>query len=321
MREFDLIDRYFSGLTPTEASVKCGIGDDAAVIDISPQQELLVSVDTLVEGVHFFPSAAAFDIAYKSLAVNISDIAAMGGEPRWATLALTLPNIDPDWLQSFADGFVEVANKYGVCLIGGDTCQGPLSVTVQIMGTAEKGHSIKRSGALAGDLIYVSGNLGMAGLAYKSLMENTDGHSVSSECFERLHRPAPRVELGKQLSGLASSAIDISDGLGSDLNHVLLSSGVAAEIELDKLPVCKDVAQLEDKELLWQLTLATGDDYELCFTLPIDKQIELEKRAKNISYPITCIGKIVSGEGIRWMQEDGSDANLDLKGYQHFSKV
>jgi thiamine-monophosphate kinase len=321
MREFDLIDRYFSGLTPTKASVKCGIGDDAAVLDISPDLELLVSVDTLVENVHFFPSTTAFDIAYKSLAVNISDIAAMGGEPRWATLALTLPNIDPDWLQGFADGFVELANKYNVCLIGGDTSQGTLSVTVQIMGTVKKGKSILRSGALAGDLIYVSGSLGAAGLAYNNLKKNINEQSISPECYERLHRPAPRVELGKQLSGLASAAIDISDGLSSDLNHVLKSSGVAAEIELDKLPVCKDVAKLEDKELLWQLTLATGDDYELCFTLPIDKQTELEKRAKNISYPITCIGKIVSGEGIRWMQEDGSDANLDLKGYQHFSKV
>ena len=321
MREFDLIDRYFSGLTPTAASVKCGIGDDAAVIDIPAAEELLISVDTLVEGVHFFPSTTAFDIGYKSLAVNISDIAAMGGEPRWATLALTLPNIDHDWLQSFADGFVDVANKHNVCLIGGDTTQGSLSITIQIMGTAKKGHSIKRSGALAGDLIYVSGNLGSAGLAYKSLLEKTDAHSVSPECFERLHRPAPRVELGKQLNGLANAAIDISDGLGSDLNHLLLSSGVAAEVELDKLPVCKDVAKIKDKELLWQLALTAGDDYELCFTLPAAKQSELELRAGSISYPITCIGKIVSGEGIRWLQENGSEMELDLKGYQHFSKV
>ena len=321
MREFDLIDRYFSGLTPTQTSVKCGIGDDAAVIDISPEQELLVSVDTLVEGVHFFSTATAFDIAYKSLAVNISDIAAMGGEPRWATLALTLPGIDTDWLQGFADGFVELANKYSVCLIGGDTSQGPLSVTVQIMGTVKKGKSILRSGARAGDLIYVSGSLGTAGLAYSCLVKNIDEQSISSECYERLYRPVPRVELGKMLNGLANAAIDISDGLSSDLNHVLISSGVAAEIKLDKIPLCKDVAILEDKELVWKLALAAGDDYELCFTIPADHRTELEKRVKNLNYPITCIGKIVKGEDISWLQENGDDAELDLEGYQHFFTI
>jgi thiamine-monophosphate kinase len=318
VREFDLIDRYFSGLTNTDTSVNCGIGDDAAVIDIPPDQELLVSVDTLVSGIHFSPTSTAYDIGYKSLAVNISDIAAMGGVPRWATLALTLPKVEPEWLQAFANGFADIANKYAVSLIGGDTTQGPLSITIQIMGTAEKGKSVLRSGAKPGDLIYVSGCLGAAGLACKTLKAYPDDQTIPSHCLERLHRPVPRVELGQHLGGLATAAIDISDGLAADLGHILKSSAVAAQVQLAAVPVCEELLKLEDRELAWQIALAAGDDYELCFTIAAERQAELEQSLKQLNYPVACIGKITAGEGISWLQESGTEVKLQLDGYQHF---
>jgi len=318
IREFDLIDRYFSGLSPGDASVKCGIGDDAAVLSISPGQELLVSVDTLVDGIHFPPHTAAFDIGYKSLAVNISDMAAMAAVPRWATLAMTIPEAEPEWLEAFANGFAEIANRYSVSLIGGDTTQGPLSVTVQIMGTAMEGQSIRRSGAKPGDLIYVSGCLGAAGFACQALTVAPDEHTIPAHCLERLNRPCPRVELGRALAGLASAAIDISDGLAADLGHILTSSAVGAQVQLAALPVCKTLEKLEDRDLVWSLALAAGDDYELCFTLAEDRRAELEQRTGELSYPVTCIGKIRGGEGIGWLQEDGAEVTLELNGYRHF---
>ena len=318
IREFDLIDRYFSGISPDDDSVSCGIGDDAAIINIPDEQELLVSVDTLVSDVHFSATANAYDIGYKSLAVSISDIAAMGATPRWATLALTLPGIDPDWLQTFAAGFADIAGKYSITLVGGDTTQGPLSITVQIMGTVDRGKSIRRCGAKPGDLIFVSGYLGAAGFARRTLGENTASQDISPYCLQRLHRPEPRVELGGQLCNLANASIDVSDGLAADLNHILKSSGVAAEVQLAGLPLCKELEDFDDKNLLWQIALAAGDDYELCFTISADKKEELEKRTGDLSYPVTCIGKITTGEGINWLEENGKEVKLELEGYQHF---
>ena len=318
IREFDLIDRYFSGISPDDDTVSCGIGDDTAIINIPDGQEMLVAVDTLVSDVHFLATADAHDIGYKSLAVNISDIAAMGGRPRWATLALTLPGIDPDWLQTFATGFAEIASKYSVTLVGGDTTQGPLSITVQIMGTVIRGQSIRRNGAKPGDLIFVSGYLGAAGFAYRTLNENTASQDISPYCLQRLHRPEPRVELGRQLCKLASASIDVSDGLAADLNHILKSSGVAAEVQLAGLPLCDQLEDFDDKILLWQIALASGDDYELCFTISADKKEELEKRTRDLGYPVTYIGNITTGEGINWLEENGEEVILDLEGYQHF---
>ncbi len=318
VREFDLIDRYFSRLSPADTNVSCGIGDDAAVIEIPHDQELLVSTDSLVEHVHFFSSSTAYDIGCKSLAVNISDIAAMGGVPRWAMLALTLPQVEADWLQAFADGFAEVASKYGVVLVGGDTTQGPLSITVQIMGTVERGKGILRSGARPGDQIYISGALGAAGFACKALKDNQDIHTIPSYCLARLHRPEPRVELGVCLRDLASAAIDISDGLAADLDHILKSSAVAARVQLESLPVCEVLENHADKALVWQTALAAGDDYELCFTIPAGRQAELEQKITQLNHPVVHIGEITAGEGIHWLQASGAEVKLRLHGYQHF---
>jgi thiamine-monophosphate kinase len=317
-REFDLIDRFFSDLTINPASVKCGIGDDAAVIDIPSDKELLVSVDTLIEGSHFLPSTKAFDIGYKSLAVNISDIAAMGGEAQWATLALTLPDINDNWLRGFADGFVEVANEFNVSLIGGDTTAGPLSITVQIMGIVAKGKSVRRSTAKSGDLIYVSGSLGAAGLACKNLIDESRQFSVSPDCYDRLQRPRPRAELGPYLCEWASSAIDISDGFAADMGHVLKASNVSAAIRLDEIPICEDVKKLGDTDLIWQLALAAGDDYEICFTLPAEDRLAFEQATADINYPLTCIGKIEKGEGIKYLQKNGQELAIRLEGFEHF---
>jgi thiamine-monophosphate kinase len=317
-REFDLIGRYFSGLSPVDTSVTCGIGDDAAIIDFPPDQELLVAVDTLVNHVHFSSDTSAFDIGYKSMAVNISDIASMGAIPRWATLALTIPKVDPDWLLAFAKGFADIANKYGVTLIGGDTTQGPLSITVQILGTAVSGQSIRRSGASPGDLIYVSGCLGAAGFACRAIRDNDDSQSIPAHCLERLNRPCPRVELARELSTLATAAIDVSDGLAADLSHILKASDVAAEVYVASLPVCQIVDKLEDKIRVQQLALAAGDDYELCFTIAAAQKNELEQRTEGLSYPVTCIGRISSGEGISWLDESDEEMTMNLSGYQHF---
>ena len=318
LREFDLIDRFFSELDHEQSNVICGIGDDAAVLNVPEGYELHVSVDSFVQGIHFFPNTNAFNIGYKSLAVNLSDIAAMGASPRWATLALTIPDVNDEWLRDFARGFADLARKFGISLIGGDTTSGPLSVTIQIMGLAEKGSAILRSGSSPGDLVYVSACLGAAAFAAEALKHKVEDSAIPVHCLHRLHRPEPRLELAQQLNGLASAAIDISDGLEADLNHILLSSQVAAEIELEKLPVCSYLEKLENKDLLWQLALASGDDYELCFTISQENKIELERRCKNLDYPVSCIGSIVEGKGIHWLGEGGREVNIDLQGFRHF---
>jgi thiamine-monophosphate kinase len=275
-------------------------------------------VDTLVNDVHFYSTSSSFDIGYKSLAVSLSDIASMGGLPRWATLALTLPAIEHDWLDGFAKGFGEIANKYGISLVGGDTTQGPLSITVQVMGTVNRGQSLLRNGALPGDLVYVSGYLGAAGLAQKLLAKNREEQSIPPLCLERLNRPEPRLELGQQIRTLANACIDISDGLAADLNHILQSSDVAAQVHLSMLPICRELAEIEDKDEVWQIALATGDDYELCFTIAKDKKDELESNTKNSSDLLSCIGEITKGEGISWLDEKSDVLKLKLDPYQHF---
>lgn len=316
-REFDLIERYFSSLNSTDKTVICGIGDDAAVLDLSPDHFLLVSTDTLVSDVHFSAQTNPADIAYKSLAVNISDIAAMGGTARWATLALTLPDLDHDWLQAFSKGFAEIAERYHISLVGGDTTQGPLAITIQIMGSVTRGQSIRRNKAQAGDLVYVSGVLGSAGLAYRAGLDENLRQYVTDACTQRLHRPEPRVELGKQLYHFARAAIDISDGLVSDLEHLTTASKLGAEIDLSKIPVGPELLEV-DEEQRWALALAAGDDYELCFTLTQASEAEMQRRLQELDCPVTCIGRITESAGITWLDEKGEKVELQLEGYQHF---
>jgi len=316
--EFYIIERYFKHLTDLQDDVIYGIGDDAAVIAPQAGQEILVSTDTLVEGVHFLSGTNPDAIGYKSLAVNLSDMAAMAAEPKWATLSLTIPSNDESWIEKFCTGFSELAKEFSVCLIGGDLTQGPLSITVQIMGQIPKGQALMRSGANAGDLIYVSGYLGMAAYALNQIKDNAE--NIAEESLQRLHRPLPRIDLGLDIRDMANAAIDISDGIASDLKHILNASSVGAVIELDKIQVYEKLNYPNNEQMKWQAALCSGDDYELCFTIPETLQEKLETKIYNKNYTVTCIGKIVKGSSLQWLTEDGSEYGLPLAGYQHFNR-
>jgi thiamine-monophosphate kinase len=314
--EIELIRRYFAELTPARADVVLGIGDDAALLEVPAGFELAVSTDALVAGVHFAMDADPYDVGFKALAVNLSDMAAMGAEPRWATLVLTLPAADEVWLAGFTAGFRDLASEFRVALVGGDLCSGPLNVTVQIMGVVPAGSALRRDGARPGETIYVTGELGAAALALRLLAEG--GRPVPPECLQRLHRPMPRVAAGWQLRGVASAAIDISDGLFLDLQRVALASGVGAEIRLDSVPLCRALSAITDPGERYRLALGTGDDYELCFTLPPGRDSLLEEIAGNCGHAISRIGAITAGNRVRWLLAEGSEFDPGDAGYQHF---
>lgn len=319
LSEFSLIETYFQALTPSRPDVELGIGDDCALLQVPSEARLAVSLDTLVEGRHFSPGADPKSLGYKSLAVNLSDLAAMGAEPAWATLGLTLPAADSDWLAPFADGFAELAREYGVQLIGGDTTKGPLSITVQIHGFVPLDQALRRDKAKAGDLIYVTGTLGDAGLALLA----AQGLSVDREALPflraRLHRPSPRIATGLALRGLASGAIDLSDGLGSDLQHICKASRVGATIYADRLPVSPGVASYIAETGDWALPLASGDDYELCITVPAERQAELEQLALTLPGGLTWIGMVEACPGLRVVLPDGQQTDNIPSGYDHFA--
>ncbi len=315
--EFDIIEQVFKANALTGENVICGIGDDAAIIEVPVGQQLLVSTDTLVSGVHFFSDADPYDIGYKSLAVNLSDMAAMAASPAWMTLALTLPDNDLGWLRKFADGLFALANQYKVALIGGNIAHGPLSITITIMGTVPSGQALKRSAAKPGDDIYVTGQLGMAAYALAILEDKTSRTTPPQACLERLNRPAPRVRTGIAVRSCASAGIDISDGLAADLAHMLKASAVGARIELAAIPAYEMLKKL-DEDAMWKYALCSGDDYELCFTVPTRHRPLLEQAMKNTDCGFTRIGQISSEPGIRWLAADGSDRQISGSGYRHF---
>lgn len=321
LSEFDLIRIYFSDLSVHRGDVVLGVGDDCALLQPPADKYLAVSIDTLVEGRHFSPGTDAHALGHKCLAVNLSDLAAMGAEAAWVTLALTLPAADEAWLGAFAAGFGTLAAEHGVQLVGGDTTRGPLSITVQAHGFVEPGLVLRRDGASPGDLIYVSGTLGDAGLAL--LVEQ--GLHVDAEHLpllrERLHRPTPRLDLGRRLRGLASAAIDLSDGLGSDLRHICEASGVGATLYLENLPRSAGVEDYVRETGDWALPLSAGDDYELCFTVPAEKQAEVEALSISGVCPLTWVGMIEQGRGLRAMLPDGQQSDEIPSGYDHFANT
>ncbi len=319
MSEFDLIKRYFTRPTP---GATLGVGDDAALLCVSDGMELAISTDMLVSGTHFFPDADPYLLGHKTLAVNLSDLAAMGATPRWATLALSLPSEDASWLQRFSEGFFALADAYGVELIGGDTTRGPLNLCVTIMGEVPRGKALRRSGALVGDDIWVSGALGTAALGLAHLQGKIalpEGARLS--CLAALQQPQPRVALGLALRDIAHSAIDISDGLLADLGHILECSDAAAEVRYDRLPMSSLFASCGDvmPELAQHCVLSGGDDYELCFTAPVAQRDEIEMLATRLRLPLSRIGKIVSGRGCKVRAEDGSVMTIKESGYDHFA--
>jgi len=319
MSEFDLIARLekIICLSPGSDSNACklGIGDDAAILDIPAHLELVVCVDTLVEGVHFPESTEPAAIGYKSLAVNLSDLAAMGAIPSWFFMALTLPSENSAWLDGFAAGMAGLARDSGIMLAGGDTTSGPLSVTVTALGLIEKDQALTRSGADAGDLVVISGRPGSAAHALKVLGA---GEAPAPDDLSALEYPVPRLQLGTALLGLATSCIDLSDGLLSDLGHILEKSGVGAELDLERLP-CPESLVGRSTEYRWPLQLAGGDDYELCFTVPPGSETGLEEIAKTCGVELTVIGHITSQTGIELNTATGELFQPDVTGYRHFS--
>ena len=313
MTEFGVIEKYFAGLSPGGRGVMLGVGDDAALLAAAADSHLVVTTDSLVSGVHFFPDADPADIGYKALAVNLSDMAAMGAEPRWITLALTLSEteMNHDWLSGFARGLGELAGHHAVALVGGDLCKGPPAVTVQVIGECPKGREIRRSGANAGDLVYVSGRLGSAALA---LALFKSGREPRADCAGRLLRPEPRVELGVSLRGIASAMIDVSDGLLADLGHLLEAARTGAVIDIDTIPVHASLDEECELPEKWRHVLSGGDDYELCFTVPPAKQQALER----IGRPVYRIGTVTAVRGLRCLRADGSEHVPDGAGYSHF---
>lgn len=310
--EFDLIKRYFQNKTTQRADVVLGIGDDAALLQIPPNVLLAAAMDTMVAGRHFPPETTPYDIAYKALAVNLSDLAAMGAEPAWLTLALTMPESDSAWLQQFSDGLSSLAKRYDMQLIGGDTTCGPLTVTIQAHGFVPRELALTRSGAKPGDKIYVSGTLGDAGLGLLAAQGQRDLPEQDKEfVLQRLYKPEPRVEAGLALRGIASSAIDISDGLLADLQHILDASKAGAMIDANKLPLSPALKNNLTDDEAKRLALTAGDDYELCFTVPVKH----EEKFKSLQMKCVCIGEITAKTGL---ELQGYQGEIKHAGYQHF---
>ena len=288
--EFELIRRYFTHRTRHSI---LGVGDDAALVGVRRSHDLVVSADMLVAGRHFFRDAEPRALGHKALAVNLSDLAAMGATPRWATLALALPAADDHWVREFSRGFMALAHRFDVDLVGGDTTRGPLTICVQLMGEAPHGRALRRDGARNGDDIWVSGTLGDAALALAALKGRIKLKSAElARCALRLHRPQPRVALGLALRGVAHSAIDISDGLLADLGHILERSDMAAEIELAALPVSATLGLYLERVVACSAMLAGGDDYELCFTAPRRLRERVVTAGRNQRLRVTRIGSV-----------------------------
>lgn len=311
--EFDLISRI-RARTSARGDVELGIGDDAALLTVPPGRQLVVTADTLNAGVHFPLATCAADIGWKSLAVNLSDLAAMGAMPAWCTLALSLPEAETHWIDGFLDGFLALSAQHGVALVGGDTTRGPLSISVTAMGLQEPGLALRRDGARVGDDVWVTGTLGDAAAALQAILA---GKQASAFLRLRLARPQPRVAAGLRLCGLAHACVDVSDGLLADLAHVCGNSGVGAEVELAALPA-SDELQGIDPAVRWSLQATGGDDYELCFTATPRHREPIRQAMDFAGVVATRIGRIVAGRDVRALDGDGTEWRPPRAGYQHF---
>ncbi len=317
MSEFDLINHFFKSTYVQRDDVLLGIGDDCAILSPPPGKLLAVSTDTLISGVHFPESTSADDVGYKSLAVNLSDLAAMGAQPAWANLAITLPNANTDWLERFMQGFNELAKKHNVALVGGDTTKGALSISINITGFVDHHKILKRNAAKKGDLIFVTGTIGDAYLGLKAVLNNLNLNEHLAYCVKRLNRPTPRVETGRLLGEFSLAAIDISDGLIADLNHICQSSGVGAILDIEKIPLSESFVQCTNNLPDWQSILTAGDDYELCFTCAEEQIKEVQSKMLEHNLMISCIGRITDGSGIT-CQLNSKEFTLNQSGYNHF---
>ena len=312
MAEFDLIERIRRRAAQARDDVVLGIGDDAAVLRVPPGRLLVVATDTLNAGVHFPEGTAPADIGWKSLAVNLSDLAAMGATPAWCTLSLSLPEGDAGWVEGFLDGFLELAASLRMALVGGDTTRGPLSICATVHGLVGEGAALRRDGARVGDDVWVSGTLGDAAGALSL------GQRCPDALRNRLDRPEPRIALGLALAGVATSAIDVSDGLLADLGHVCTASGVGARIDLDLLPASAALRDAFDAAARRGLQAAGGDDYELCFTAAAAQRQAVAEAARDSGTPLTRIGSIVAGAEVQALDADDRPWQPPRTGYAHF---
>ncbi len=313
--EFDLIARYFDSLPGYGQGVELGIGDDCALLQVPDGQQLAVSIDTLVEGTHFLPGMPAEELAYRAVSACVSDLAAMGATPAWLTLALTLPESDPDWLQPFSQGLGQSLQQYGLSLVGGDTTRGHRTLSLQVHGFVPQGVGLTRKGARPGDGVWVSGTLGdaMAGLDQLQHADQPDPYLLG-----RFYRPSARIELGLALRGIATSALDISDGLLADLNHLLKSEQLGAVIELDRIPLSKALSSNYCQQQARDWALAGGEDFELCFTVPVEREAELQRRLSRLDVRCSRVGRISAEPGLVGLSPDGQRSVLTASGYRHF---
>jgi len=318
LSEFDLIKRYFKRERAGRATL--GIGDDCALLTPTPGRQIAISSDMLVEDRHFFAGADPFMLGHKALAVNLSDLAAMGARPVAFTLALALPQADPDWLDGFSRGLFALADAHDCELIGGDTTRGPLNICITVFGDTAPGHALRRAAARPGDDIWISGTLGDARLALAGYWKEIElAPALQAQAAPRLHMPTPRVALGLALAAapIAHAALDISDGLVGDLAHILAASGVGATLDVDALPAGPVLAR-QDRELRRRFTAAGGDDYELCFTAPVARRAEVVAAAALAATPVTRVGTIDAPPGLRLVDVHGAPLDLSLSGWDHF---
>ena len=321
--EFGLIAKYFA--RPTPATV-LGPGDDCALIAPSPGKQLAVTTDMLVAGTHFLPNTDPERLGWKALAVNLSDLAAMGARPRWVTLAGAIPRVDEAWISKFADGFFACAAEFGVDVIGGDTTQGPLNLCVTAMGEIEPGQALRRDGAKVGDQIWVSGRPGLASLGLAQLQGRIElPEPWPRLCIAALEKPRPRVALGQALIGVANAAIDISDGLLADLGHICERSGCAAKVKLVQLPHLPkgETYNADLRRMALECQLSGGDDYELVFTAPFDQHLAIGQIAARLELPLWCIGEISSGTpgSVTVLDPDDKPVEFPRSGYEHFAQA
>jgi thiamine-monophosphate kinase len=321
--EFRLIERIRELTAQPRDDVRLGIGDDAAILAVPAGQELAVAIDTLVEGVHFPRGTSAADIGWKSLAVNLSDLAAMGATPAWALLALTLPDADADFVDGFAAGFAKLAQPHRLTLVGGDTTRGPLCLSVAVHGFVPPGRALTRGGAQIGDAVLVTGTLGdaAAGLhALRNPLANEDSRTgLRDFLIGRLNLPTPRLAAGTALRGQASACIDVSDGLLADLAHICHASGVGAEIDAALLPRSSALMALYDDAAALRFALSGGDDYELCFTVPMTRLSDVQADLSRIGCGVTRIGRIVEGHAVRVRGAGDEWLNTTSRGWEHFA--
>ena len=313
LSEFELIAAYFatSDIARGGEGVLLGIGDDAAILRPPPGEDLVVSIDTLVAGVHFPLAMSARDLGHRALAVNLSDLAAMGARPLWFTLALTLPAADEAWLDGFTGGMAALARQAGIALIGGDTTRGPLSITVQVHGAVPQGRALRRDGARPGDEVWVSGWPGLAALGLKGMLGEAAPEPAALAAFLG---PLPRLALGRGLLDIATAAIDVSDGLLADAAHIAERSGARLELDAGALPLAAALLASVARDAAIRLCLGGGDDYELCFTAPAARADAIQRLAATLALPGTRIGRVVEGEGISC-----AGAAPDIAGYRHFA--